>query len=258
MKLRRNGQHHTRSILGLFLYHTPAPYYPISQDMLLVSGWLRSPQTPLSGKTFVLGNVGGGWVGGRRGAGTKLGLPVAATMHLSRPGSEQRFFLHGGINRWQDLQPSQIGPPSPTFWPGVGRLRIHRFGATYDNHWDRYKRSFGVSMRTYKPTGTPTQTTKLASPSAILGPSQAHVAIGAMDGKPILPNVAMMHRSRPRSGCTVFFYMDPLTYGTILNLHQPPPTHTRRSRSSAVMHVTPELEVLGSNPGGVGTQCPRR
>ena len=30
----------------------------------------------------------------------------------------------------------------------------------------------------------------------------------------------------------------------------PPPTHTRRSRSSAVMHVTPELEVLGSNPGG--------
>eukprot|EP00670_Eutreptiella_braarudii_P019831 CAMPEP_0174350762 /NCGR_PEP_ID=MMETSP0811_2-20130205/7912_1 /TAXON_ID=73025 ORGANISM="Eutreptiella gymnastica-like, Strain CCMP1594" /NCGR_SAMPLE_ID=MMETSP0811_2 /ASSEMBLY_ACC=CAM_ASM_000667 /LENGTH=162 /DNA_ID=CAMNT_0015479361 /DNA_START=273 /DNA_END=761 /DNA_ORIENTATION=+ len=32
----------------------------------------------------------------------------------------------------------------------------------------------------------------------------------------------------------------------------------RRSRSSAVMHVTPELEVLGSNPGGVGTQCPRR
>ena len=31
----------------------------------------------------------------------------------------------------------------------------------------------------------------------------------------------------------------------------------RRSRSSAVMHVRPELEVLGSNPGGVGTQCPR-
>ena len=25
----------------------------------------------------------------------------------------------------------------------------------------------------------------------------------------------------------------------------------RRSRSSAVMHVTPELEVLGSNPDGV-------
>ena len=24
------------------------------------------------------------------------------------------------------------------------------------------------------------------------------------------------------------------------------------------MHVTPELEVLGSNPGWVGTQCPRR
>ena len=24
------------------------------------------------------------------------------------------------------------------------------------------------------------------------------------------------------------------------------------------MHVTPELEVLGSNPGEVGTQCPRR
>ena len=26
----------------------------------------------------------------------------------------------------------------------------------------------------------------------------------------------------------------------------------------APLHVTPELEVLGSNPGGVGTQCPRR
>ena len=32
----------------------------------------------------------------------------------------------------------------------------------------------------------------------------------------------------------------------------------RRSRSSAVMHMTPELKVLGSNPGGGGTQCPRR
>ena len=32
----------------------------------------------------------------------------------------------------------------------------------------------------------------------------------------------------------------------------------RRSRSSAVMHVTPELKVLGSNPGGGRTQCPRR
>ena len=29
------------------------------------------------------------------------------------------------------------------------------------------------------------------------------------------------------------------------------PDHKRRSRSSAVMHVTPELEVLGSNPDGV-------
>ena len=38
----------------------------------------------------------------------------------------------------------------------------------------------------------------------------------------------------------------------------PPEQHRRRSRSSVVMHVTPELEVLGSNPGGVGTQCPRR
>ena len=37
-----------------------------------------------------------------------------------------------------------------------------------------------------------------------------------------------------------------------------PSCRGRRSRSSAVMHVTPELEVLGSNPGGVGTQCPRR
>ena len=36
------------------------------------------------------------------------------------------------------------------------------------------------------------------------------------------------------------------------------PAHALSSRSSAVMHVTPELEVLGSNPGGVGTQCPRR
>ena len=40
-----------------------------------------------------------------------------------------------------------------------------------------------------------------------------------------------------------------------------PPAHPpgldtvqRRSRISAVMHVMPELEVLGSNPGGVGTQ----
>ena len=40
--------------------------------------------------------------------------------------------------------------------------------------------------------------------------------------------------------------------------HPSPPITERRSRSSAVMHVTPELEVLGSNPGGVGTQCPRR
>ena len=32
----------------------------------------------------------------------------------------------------------------------------------------------------------------------------------------------------------------------------------RRSRSSAVMHVTPELKVLGSHPGGGRTQCPRR
>ena len=38
----------------------------------------------------------------------------------------------------------------------------------------------------------------------------------------------------------------------------PPPPPRRRSRSSAVMHVTPELEVLGSNPSGVGTSCPRR
>ena len=39
---------------------------------------------------------------------------------------------------------------------------------------------------------------------------------------------------------------------------QGPRPHERRSRSSAVMHVTPELEVLGSNPGGVGPQCLRR
>ena len=39
--------------------------------------------------------------------------------------------------------------------------------------------------------------------------------------------------------------------------HQPVPV-ARRSRSSAVMHVTPELEELGSNPGGVRTQCARR
>ena len=32
----------------------------------------------------------------------------------------------------------------------------------------------------------------------------------------------------------------------------------RRSRCSAVMHMTPELEVLGWNPGGVGTPCPTR
>ena len=31
----------------------------------------------------------------------------------------------------------------------------------------------------------------------------------------------------------------------------PPPTEARRPRSSAVMHVTPDLEVLGWNPGGV-------
>ena len=37
----------------------------------------------------------------------------------------------------------------------------------------------------------------------------------------------------------------------------PPSCHKGRSRSSGVMHVTPELEVLGSNPGAVGTHCPR-
>ena len=38
----------------------------------------------------------------------------------------------------------------------------------------------------------------------------------------------------------------------------PIPSCHRRSRSSAVMHVTPELKVLGSNPGGGQTHCPRR
>ena len=37
-----------------------------------------------------------------------------------------------------------------------------------------------------------------------------------------------------------------------------PRSYIRRSRSSAVMHVTPELKVLGSNPGGGQTQYPRR
>ena len=37
-----------------------------------------------------------------------------------------------------------------------------------------------------------------------------------------------------------------------------PLTIPERSRNPAVMHMTPELEVLGSIPGGGGTQCPRR
>ena len=38
-------------------------------------------------------------------------------------------------------------------------------------------------------------------------------------------------------------------------LHPPPPSSSaRRSRSSAVMHVTPELEVLGSNPSVLGAR----
>ena len=47
----------------------------------------------------------------------------------------------------------------------------------------------------------------------------------------------------------------------LVNLEAPPdpasPPPSQRSRSSGVMHVTPELEVLGSNPGGIGKQCPR-
>ena len=50
----------------------------------------------------------------------------------------------------------------------------------------------------------------------------------------------------------------PPPWTTSLPPLDPLPPSQRRSRSSAVMHVTPELEVLGSNPGGVGTQCPRR
>ena len=43
-----------------------------------------------------------------------------------------------------------------------------------------------------------------------------------------------------------------------LPLISTPVPHERRSCSSAVMHVTPELEVLSSTPCGVGTQYPRR
>ena len=37
-----------------------------------------------------------------------------------------------------------------------------------------------------------------------------------------------------------------------------PSSYRRRSHSSAVMHMTPELEVLGSIPRGGRTQCPKR
>ena len=51
---------------------------------------------------------------------------------------------------------------------------------------------------------------------------------------------------------------NPVCRGVTPSATRPHSVLQRRSRSSAVMHVTPELEVLGSNPGGVGTQCPRR
>ena len=74
-------------------------------------------------------------------------------------------------------------------------------------------------------------------------------------------------RSAPRRESLEALWGSGLRGGTGLfeHLFQTPPPHApslqaskRRSRSSAVMHVTPELEVLSSNPGGVGTQCPRR
>ena len=62
-------------------------------------------------------------------------------------------------------------------------------------------------------------------------------------------------RITPRSVQVIFPSLAALS--VVCALATPPPDR-RRSRSSAVMHVTPELEVLGSNAGGVGTQCPRR
>ena len=55
--------------------------------------------------------------------------------------------------------------------------------------------------------------------------------------------------------CTDFLRRNPQV--KMLSLPRPYSLHWRRSRNSVVMPVTPELEVLGSNPGGFGTQCPR-